>query len=212
VGIGTVLADDPLLTARPPADALEGSPARQPLRVVFDSRARLPLDSRLVKTVGEGPVVVVASEVADPSRLAALREAGAEIVVAGGSTPADRIRAALSDLGRREITSLFLEGGRTLAASFAMADQIDEARVFVAPILLGPAGPAAEERDQPRVRAGDFSRAGGAVGGTAPEEASATAGGGGSPAATGPARRVALSQSFETVGDDVLILSRFKEW
>lgn len=120
VGIGTVLADDPLLTARTPG-------ARQPLRVVFDRHARLPLDSQLVRTLDQSPVLVVVSPDADVS---GLRGAGAEVVVANS------IDAALAELGRREITSLFLEGGPTLAAAFADAGQIDEVRVFVAPVLL----------------------------------------------------------------------------
>ncbi len=139
VGIGTVLADDPLLTARPPttpSGALyathgdikrTGTGGRQPVRVVFDRQARLPLDSRLLATLDESPVVVVVSPGADAS---ALRDAGAEIVVATG------IRPVLSELGSRNITSLFLEGGPTLAAAFADAGEIDEARVFVAPVLL----------------------------------------------------------------------------
>jgi diaminohydroxyphosphoribosylaminopyrimidine deaminase / 5-amino-6-(5-phosphoribosylamino)uracil reductase len=141
-GIGTVLADDPLLTARPP-DAL-----RQPLRIVFDSQARLPLDSQLMTTLDQSPVLVITSPEADPSRTAALREAGAEALVASGATPAGRIQSALADLGRREITSLFLEGGQTLATAFASADQLDESRTFIAPILLGdsPADPRAPAR------------------------------------------------------------------
>lgn len=132
-GIGTVLADDPLLTARHPD-------ARQPLRVVFDSRARLPLGSRLLATFEQSPVLVVAASDADPARTSALREAGAEIVVADGADSAERIGSALAILGRRGVTSLFLEGGRTLAAAFAAAGQIDESRTFVAPMDLG--GPA----------------------------------------------------------------------
>lgn len=130
VGIGTVLADDPLLTARAPD-------ARQPIRVVFDSRARLPLSSQLLKTLDRSPVLVITSPGADPERVSALREAGAEILVGGGTTPADRVASALAGLGRREITSVFLEGGQTLAAAFASADQIDESRTFIAPMLLG---------------------------------------------------------------------------
>jgi len=129
-GIGTVLADDPLLTARHPD-------ARQPLRTVFDSQARLPLDSQLLATLDQSPVLVVTSPDADPTRTNALADAGVEILVANGSTPADRVGAALADLGRRGITSLFLEGGRTLASSFASADQIDESRTFIAPMLIG---------------------------------------------------------------------------
>jgi diaminohydroxyphosphoribosylaminopyrimidine deaminase/5-amino-6-(5-phosphoribosylamino)uracil reductase len=131
VGIGTVLADDPLLTARQPE-------ARQPLRVVFDSQARLPLDSQLLATLDQSPVLVVTVPDADPARRSALRDAGAEIVVVGGATAGDRITSALATFGRREITSLFLEGGQTLASAFASADQIDESHTFVAPMLLGP--------------------------------------------------------------------------
>jgi diaminohydroxyphosphoribosylaminopyrimidine deaminase / 5-amino-6-(5-phosphoribosylamino)uracil reductase len=125
VGIGTVLADDPLLTARGPAEA------RQPVRVVFDSKARLPLDSKLLATLDESPVLVVASSQSDPAHQIALREAGADVLVA------DDVEAALFELGRRSITSLFLEGGATLAAAFVDAGQVDESHIFVAPVLLG---------------------------------------------------------------------------
>jgi diaminohydroxyphosphoribosylaminopyrimidine deaminase/5-amino-6-(5-phosphoribosylamino)uracil reductase len=137
VGIGTVLADDPLLTARPEAFGAPftagghikrtGTDSRQPLRVVFDRRARLPLDSRLLQSIDQGPVLAVVAPEADTSPL---RAVGAEVLNADG------IEAALAALGRRGITSLFLEGGQTLAAAFADAGQIDEARVFVAPVLL----------------------------------------------------------------------------
>jgi diaminohydroxyphosphoribosylaminopyrimidine deaminase / 5-amino-6-(5-phosphoribosylamino)uracil reductase len=142
VGIGTVLADDPLLTARPQRSQLssdskeecERGVVRQPIRVVFDRQARLPLDSQLLQTLEESPVLVVASSDAAAGRRAALRDAGAEIVVADG------IEAALAAFGRRDLTSLFLEGGRTLAAAFVDAGQVDEARTFVAPVLLGGGG------------------------------------------------------------------------
>jgi diaminohydroxyphosphoribosylaminopyrimidine deaminase / 5-amino-6-(5-phosphoribosylamino)uracil reductase len=124
VGIGTALADDPLLTAR-----VEG--ARQPLRVVFDSGARLPMGSRLLETLEQAPLLVVAATNAPADRVAALQEAGAEVLVATD------LESALRELGRREVTSLFLEGGKTLAASFLRGGQIDESRTFIAPMLLG---------------------------------------------------------------------------
>jgi diaminohydroxyphosphoribosylaminopyrimidine deaminase/5-amino-6-(5-phosphoribosylamino)uracil reductase len=175
VGIGTVLADDPLLTARDPGSAVpyvriadkknSGTDVRQPLRVVFDSKARLPVDSQLMSTLDQAPVIVVVSPEGDS---APLRGAGAEVIVATD------IAAALGDLGRRSITSLFLEGGRTLAAAFVKAGEVDEARTFVAPVLLGGVASTA----------------------TAP--------------AAG--RLVPLASSTETVGDDTLIKTRFKEW
>jgi diaminohydroxyphosphoribosylaminopyrimidine deaminase/5-amino-6-(5-phosphoribosylamino)uracil reductase len=186
VGIGTALADDPLLTAR-----IEG--ARQPLRVIFDSQGRLPLESQLLQTLDQAPVLVVAAPDAPTDRISALKTAGAEVLIAHG------LEAALRDLGARNITSLFLEGGTTLASGFLAADLIDESRTFIAPMLLGR---------QPETSC----RAGGAVGGTAPEEALATGRGGGSPAATGPARLSALESSAETIGEDLLIKARYKEW
>jgi diaminohydroxyphosphoribosylaminopyrimidine deaminase/5-amino-6-(5-phosphoribosylamino)uracil reductase len=132
-----------LLTARD-VDA-----ARQPTRVVFDRQARLPLDSLLLQTLDQAPVIVIAGPEADAARLG---EAGAEIVVA------DDIAGALDELGRRDVTSLFLEGGATLAAAFAEADEIDEARVFVAPVLLAggeprtAADPAADTLIETRFR------------------------------------------------------------
>ena len=191
VGIGTVLADDPLLTARAPE-------ARQPARVVFDSEARLPLDSQLLRTLDESPVLVICSQGALAERVAGLRDCGAEVLLSNGATSLERIGSALRELGRRDVTSLFLEGGATLASAFLTADQIDESRTFVAPILLGQPNRA--------------PRAGGAVGGPMSEEASATGGHGGSPAATGPARRIALESTVEQVGEDALIRARFKEW
>jgi diaminohydroxyphosphoribosylaminopyrimidine deaminase / 5-amino-6-(5-phosphoribosylamino)uracil reductase len=200
VGIGTVLADDPLLTARPERSGATYAPisgitrtgtlVRQPVRVIFDRRARLPLDSQLVSTLNQSPVLVVVSPEVDASRVTALREHGAEVVIADGT------EAALADLGRRGITSLFLEGGRTLAAAFAAADQLDEARIFVAPILLSGGQ--------------DAARAGGAdAGGTRTDALRPPAG---TSAVTGPARLRPLSHTVESIGDDVLITARFKEW
>jgi diaminohydroxyphosphoribosylaminopyrimidine deaminase/5-amino-6-(5-phosphoribosylamino)uracil reductase len=198
VGIGTVLADDPLLTARPEAGG--DAPPRQPLRVVFDSQARLPLDSQLLATLDQSPVLIVTSPDADPARLASLRDAGAETLVANGATAVDRIQSALTDLGRREVTSLFLEGGRTLASAFLAAGQLDESRTFVAPILLGAV-------PDPASRAGGVG-AGVPRGAEAPPAPSTV----GDAATTGPARLAALSTSVEPVGPDTLITSRFKEW
>jgi len=130
-GIGTVLADDPLLTARG-----EGDP-RQPRRVVFDSGARLPLDSQLLRSLDLSPVTVVVAPEADPARLAALREAGVDVLVTAAGSPPGRIDSALLNLGQQGITSLLLEGGQTLASAFTEADAIDRARVFIVPTLLG---------------------------------------------------------------------------
>ena len=131
VGIGTALHDDPLLTAR-----IEAVP-RQPRRVVFDSEARLPLDSALVRSAAEAPVTVVCSRAAPRRRLEALEATGVELIVVDGGNPPARVRAALDELGAREVQSVLLEGGPRLAGAFLEAGEIDEARVFVAPLLAG---------------------------------------------------------------------------
>jgi diaminohydroxyphosphoribosylaminopyrimidine deaminase/5-amino-6-(5-phosphoribosylamino)uracil reductase len=185
VGIGTVLADDPLLTAR-----IDG--ARQPLRVVFDSQARLPLDSQLLETLDQAPVLVITSHDAPGERRNALGHADAETLAAAD------VESALRALGRRGITSLFFEGGRTLASSFLSEDQIDESRTFVAPMLLG--------NDQGTRRAGPVTA------GDPPPLPVGKASSGGVPPTVPPARREALESTSEQVGDDLLIRARFKEW
>lgn len=179
VGIGTVLADDPLLTAR-----IEG--ARQPTRVIFDSQARLPLESQLLRTLDQAPVLVITAPNAPADSTSALKAAGAEVLVATD------LESALRELGRRDLTSLFLEGGRTLASSFLFSDLIDESRTFIAPVLLGR-----QPNSVPR------------VGGDDREDSP----GRGSPRSeTGPARQTALRSSTKTVGPDTLITATFKEW
>ena len=131
VGIGTALADDPRLTAR-----IEGV-ARQPRRVVFDSEARLPLHSKLVESAGEVPVIVICSRAASRTAVQALENAGVEVIVASGENEAARVTSALDELGARDVQSLLLEGGPHLTGAFLEAGAIDEARMFVAPLLAG---------------------------------------------------------------------------
>ena len=133
VGIGTALADDPRLTAR-----IEGV-ARQPRRVVFDSEARLPLDSQLVQGVPDVPLIVVCSRAASRTSVEALQAAGVDVIVATGENEGARVQHALDELGSRDIQSLLLEGGPHLAGAFVEAGEIDEVRMFIAPMLLGGA-------------------------------------------------------------------------
>jgi diaminohydroxyphosphoribosylaminopyrimidine deaminase/5-amino-6-(5-phosphoribosylamino)uracil reductase len=131
VGIGTAVADDPQLTARVEAVA------RQPLRVVFDSEAQLPLDGNLVRSAPEVPVLLVCSRAASRTAVQALESAGVEVVVASGGTESARVLSGLAELGARGVQSLLLEGGPHLAGAFLDADAIDEVRAFIAPAVLG---------------------------------------------------------------------------
>jgi diaminohydroxyphosphoribosylaminopyrimidine deaminase / 5-amino-6-(5-phosphoribosylamino)uracil reductase len=127
VGIGTALADDPLLTAR-----FEGA-EHQPRRIVFDSNAALPLNSNLVATVGEVPLTVIAAAEAPNDRVAALRDAGVTVL----RVPPRDVRVGLDQLGAEDVTSLMLEGGPRLAGAFLEAGEVDELRLFIAPRLMG---------------------------------------------------------------------------
>ena len=135
VGIGTALADDPQLTARP--DGPPAEEARQPRRVVFDTLGRLPPSSQLVAAAAEVPLTVVVSRAAARADTDALEAAGAQVLVATGENEPARVRSALDQLGALGVASVLLEGGPHLAGAFLDADEIDEIRLFLAPLLLG---------------------------------------------------------------------------
>ncbi|HXH06653.1 MAG TPA: bifunctional diaminohydroxyphosphoribosylaminopyrimidine deaminase/5-amino-6-(5-phosphoribosylamino)uracil reductase RibD [Vicinamibacterales bacterium] len=127
VGSGTILADDPLLTAR---GAWRGRPLA---RVIFDRRLRTPPTARVLSTLEVGPVIIVTDR-PDPPAAArrALEAAGAEILVAPGG-----IARALALLGDREMTSILVEGGPALHAAFWRAGVVDAVQVYVTPVVLG---------------------------------------------------------------------------
>lgn len=131
VGVGTALADDPQLTARVPGVD------RQPRRVVFDSLARLPLDSKLVTDASRVPLTVVVSRAAPRAASDALASHGADVLVATGENEPARVLSALDQLGADAVTSVLLEGGPHLAGTFLDAGEVDEIRLFLAPLVLG---------------------------------------------------------------------------
>ncbi len=138
IGSGTALADDPLLTARPPGP-------RVATRIVFDSRGRLPLSSQLVLTAGETPLLVIAGSQAPRENLALLRDRGVEIFECLPQDPAAMevrpdLAAVLAELGRRKMTNILVEGGGELLGTFFDRQLIDELHVFIAPKLLGGSG------------------------------------------------------------------------
>jgi diaminohydroxyphosphoribosylaminopyrimidine deaminase/5-amino-6-(5-phosphoribosylamino)uracil reductase len=132
VGIGTALADDPLLTARPPGP-------RTAARIVLDSHTRLPPDCQLVRTAAAGPVVVVTAAGTGAERAARLQELGCEVLALPAEDGRPAVPTLLQELGRRRLTNILLEGGAAVLGSFLDADLIDEAHVFISPRLVGGA-------------------------------------------------------------------------
>jgi diaminohydroxyphosphoribosylaminopyrimidine deaminase / 5-amino-6-(5-phosphoribosylamino)uracil reductase len=136
IGIGTALADDPMLTCR-----LPGMEKVSPVRVVLDNGLRLPLDSRMVGTAAEVPVWVMTGPRAPRSAEEALRARSVEVLrVAEESGGRLDLTAAVKFLAVRGITRLMVEGGPTLAAALIAADLVDEADLFHSPKVVGAAG------------------------------------------------------------------------
>ncbi|MBY0527494.1 MAG: bifunctional diaminohydroxyphosphoribosylaminopyrimidine deaminase/5-amino-6-(5-phosphoribosylamino)uracil reductase RibD [Gemmataceae bacterium] len=130
-GIGTVLADDPLLTARPPGP-------RKPTRVVLDHRGRLPPTSRLVQSVAEAPLLIVTHPLGESVRRR-LELQGAEVFEVAPEDGMTTVSALLEELGRRRMTNILIEGGGEVLGSFLDAAAVDEVHVFIAPLLIGGA-------------------------------------------------------------------------
>jgi diaminohydroxyphosphoribosylaminopyrimidine deaminase/5-amino-6-(5-phosphoribosylamino)uracil reductase len=128
-GVGTVLEDDPRLDVR------LVTTARQPLRVVVDSRLETPPTARVLAP--PGPVLVYAAS-DNPARRAALEAQGAEIASLPSPEGKVDLYAMLADLGRRGINELHVEAGEKLNASLLQAGLVDELLVYVAPALIGP--------------------------------------------------------------------------
>jgi diaminohydroxyphosphoribosylaminopyrimidine deaminase/5-amino-6-(5-phosphoribosylamino)uracil reductase len=139
VGIGTVLADDPLLTCR-----LPGMEARSPVRVVLDRALRIPGNSRLLHSARETPLWVMASELAEAPAAAKLGAAGAQVIrvppTAASGLDLPVVLRLLADKG---ITRLLVEGGSRVASSFVAADLVDEVWLLRAPEPIGEGGVSA---------------------------------------------------------------------
>ncbi len=130
VGVGTAMADDPLLTARPPGP-------RPLLRLVLDRTARLPLASRLVRTAPTDPLLVAVGPQAPPERMAGLEQAGCEVWQSPTDEASEMLTLLLAELGRRRLTNLLIEGGAAVLQACFSAGVIDEVWAFIAPRLAG---------------------------------------------------------------------------
>ncbi len=131
VGIGTVLADDPLLTVR-----TGGKPGRKTTRIILDSKLRVPATARLLSAPHGGPVLIFAGAAAPSSRVKALTGAGAEVII-DEKNARPGLEFVLRELGRREFSSVLVEGGPGLITAFLDQRLADKAIIFIAPKLVG---------------------------------------------------------------------------
>ncbi|HVF04696.1 MAG TPA: bifunctional diaminohydroxyphosphoribosylaminopyrimidine deaminase/5-amino-6-(5-phosphoribosylamino)uracil reductase RibD [Frankiaceae bacterium] len=147
-GISTVLADDPHLTVRD-GDALA---ARQPLRVVVDSTARTPLGARVLD--GAAPTLVACTERAPAERVAALREAKADVAVLPAADDGHTdVRALLAHLYERGVVHLLVEGGPKLAGTLVDERLVDRVVGYVAAVAIGSGKPVLDNAGAPTIDA-----------------------------------------------------------
>jgi diaminohydroxyphosphoribosylaminopyrimidine deaminase/5-amino-6-(5-phosphoribosylamino)uracil reductase len=137
VGAGTVLADDPELSARGKKSTTRERVGRQPVRVVLDSHLRIPLHSKILQWVGEQPTILCTTRQASPQKIKLLRERGVQIRVFPAQAGMVSLKACLSRLGKEGLTSLLLEGGSTVNASALQQGLVNQVKLYMAPTLLG---------------------------------------------------------------------------
>lgn len=130
VGVGTAIADDPMLNPRPPGK-------REVIRAVVDSKARISLDSKLVATANQYPTLIAVGPQADAEKLRSLSNAGCEIWQSKSEDADTRLLGFLKTLADRGCTNVMVEGGGKLLGALNDLGQVDEAHVFIGPKLLG---------------------------------------------------------------------------
>jgi diaminohydroxyphosphoribosylaminopyrimidine deaminase/5-amino-6-(5-phosphoribosylamino)uracil reductase len=150
IGIGTALADDPMLTCRLNETSPNLKPARIAARIVMDQNARLPIDSRLVQSAREFPLWVVVGQTANQSSIKQLEKAGAKILQVDFSRDDAQqdtnepplfyehsLREMLRECGRHNFTNIMLEGGAKLLGQAFDAGCVDQIECFIAPKVIG---------------------------------------------------------------------------
>ena len=156
-GIGTVLADDPMLNCR-----IEGG--RDPIRIIADSHLRIPMDSQLVRTAGQQPLIIACLPDADEEKAVQLQEKGVEVLRIPGVTTADiteeqkeviSLPVLMKELGARKIDGILLEGGGQLNESALQAGIVDRIYCYIAPKIFGGAQAKTPVEGQGLTRAAD---------------------------------------------------------
>ena len=156
-GIGTVLADDPMLNCR-----IEGG--RDPIRIIADSHLRIPMDSQLVRTAGQQPLIVACLPDADEEKAVQLQEKGVEVLRIPGVTTADiteeqkeviSLPVLMKELGARKIDGILLEGGGQLNESALQAGIVDRIYCYIAPKIFVGAQAKTPVEGQGLTRAAD---------------------------------------------------------
>ncbi|MGV6801289.1 MAG: bifunctional diaminohydroxyphosphoribosylaminopyrimidine deaminase/5-amino-6-(5-phosphoribosylamino)uracil reductase RibD [bacterium] len=141
VGVDTIIADNPSLTARPhlPSGAAGAS---HPLRVILDSHGRTPPDAKILSATTPGRTLIATTSAMPMIRQQAYQAQGAEILVLPAVNARPCVSSLLQALGRKDILSIMIEGGSKVLGAFFDAGLVDEVWAFIAPIIIGGPGPS----------------------------------------------------------------------
>jgi diaminohydroxyphosphoribosylaminopyrimidine deaminase/5-amino-6-(5-phosphoribosylamino)uracil reductase len=132
VGVGTIIADNPRLTSR-----LPGKKSANPLRIILDTHLRTPLDSVVVDQISEAPTLIATGPEPYKKRKAALEERGVEVLPLALERGRVSLPALLDHLGKRDLTSLLVEGGAEVHGAFFYDNLVDKVYFFLAPKIIG---------------------------------------------------------------------------
>lgn len=130
IGVGTVLADNPRLTARLPQ-------SKQPLRIIADSRLRIPLDAKVLQNQDQAQTLIATTHAADSKKIDWLTEKGIEVLITESVDDRVGLKDLMEKLGQKEIDSILLEGGATLNFSALQAGIVNKVQAYLAPIIIG---------------------------------------------------------------------------
>jgi diaminohydroxyphosphoribosylaminopyrimidine deaminase/5-amino-6-(5-phosphoribosylamino)uracil reductase len=139
VGINTVIADDPLLTARP-------SKGKKAARIVLDGNLRIPLDCKLLANAKKVPVLILTSQQTlreNPQIAEKITQKGAEVLAYPEEQGRSNLQFLLDELAKRDVAQLLVEGGPTVIASFLKEQLVDQIVVYITPKILGGSGSVA---------------------------------------------------------------------
>jgi diaminohydroxyphosphoribosylaminopyrimidine deaminase/5-amino-6-(5-phosphoribosylamino)uracil reductase len=132
VGINTVLKDNPDLTTR-----LQGVKGRNPLRIIVDSKGRIPSEANVLQTEDDKRTIIAATDDMPEIKQRQLRDKGIEIIITDKRNGKVDIMQLVEELGKRGVDSLLVEGGGTVAASFLEEGLINKVAIFIAPVIIG---------------------------------------------------------------------------
>lgn len=132
VGVNTVIVDNPLLTAR-----LEGKKSKNPIRIIVDSRGRIPLDANVLKCDSDTPTIIATTEQINKEKKIAIEKKGAQVLIIPSEKGKVSLKRLMKELGQRQIDSVLLEGGSTLNYSALKEGIVDKIMTFIAPKILG---------------------------------------------------------------------------